>query len=536
MKKLLISCLVALLFTGLFAKQPTLPMVSISGNQYYLYEAKKGDSLYGIAVTLGWDQDTIKKYNPNLSSPYSKGDVIYYPVGKEVSSKISEGTTMHKIARNETVYGIAKKYGVSPDAIYELNPGSQYGIKAGETLIIPFSSSFTSNQPTISNETNSITTVTHDPVQNTAEEAGSDDLSPAVIEQQAVDNIQAADNTMDRIKGVIILAEPESNKDMEFLRGFLNGVDHLKNADFKTSLKVINGKDEETEIIRQLDEFEPDIIFTTADKNFPLYLQNYSKDNICYLINVFDTKEEGFKDNQMEVQLLTPSDVMNDEIARYISQLGADSGKFIIAGENEGNDQLLETILKYVDNNIVETIDINDLPEFDTQGISKIIIYGTPSKKNDVKELLKLIRELKISSPVTDFITIGRPSWITLSSDLAEELGDCSALIPSRFYFDSSEYDSREFINDYNYLYGHTPMKSYPVYAASGYDAAIYFLNAMSQTGGNLRYADKKTKVKTLQNSVVLKQNDHEGFYNPVIYIIRYDNFGNAQKIEIGNE
>lgn len=43
----------------------------------------------------------------------------------------------HTIERGQTVYAIATMYGVTSDDIYQLNPGSKEGIKAGSTLKIP---------------------------------------------------------------------------------------------------------------------------------------------------------------------------------------------------------------------------------------------------------------------------------------------------------------------------------------------------------------------------------------------------------------
>lgn len=48
-----------------------------------------------------------------------------------------EKTFTHTIEQGETVYAIATMYGVTPEAIYKLNPGSREGIKAGAELLIP---------------------------------------------------------------------------------------------------------------------------------------------------------------------------------------------------------------------------------------------------------------------------------------------------------------------------------------------------------------------------------------------------------------
>ncbi len=48
-----------------------------------------------------------------------------------------EETFSHTIEQGQTVYAIATMYGVTPEVIYKLNPGSEEGIKAGAVLLIP---------------------------------------------------------------------------------------------------------------------------------------------------------------------------------------------------------------------------------------------------------------------------------------------------------------------------------------------------------------------------------------------------------------
>ncbi len=637
MNKYFLSCLISIISLGYISAEPLLPKVEILGKHYYMYEAKKGDSLYGVAISNGWDQKKIKELNPHLKSPFTKGDIIYYPVDENERVSDSSTTIHHKITKGETVYGIAKKYGVSPEIIYKNNPGSEYEIKSGDTLVInmgyepsinsdkvihkikegetlyslaqryntrvedimrdnpgvselnfkagsevkispntrlnkmiketvvekillgidtykvekndtweKISQKYDVDISTLKNVNKNVGTlekgleivipITSDrKVEKMIPETDPREKSPEgrmEIYEEVVQEVQQQ-KQQEHVKAVIVLAEPETNKDMEFLRGFLTAVNELKKSDIKISLKVINGKDSEDEIIALLNSFEPDIIFSTADKNFPEYLQKYSLSNICYLVNVFDTKNEGYKTNQMEIQLLTPSEYFNKSIAEYLNEaLGTDS-KFIIAGETEANDSLLENIFKYLNPEDTETISISELKDYDTSDIRKLIIYGTPTKKQDVKNLLDEVESLKIKAPFIEILTLGRPSWITLMGDLNSNFEEGNVMIPTRFYFDSNEFENREFINEYNYLFGHTPMKSYPVCGASGYDTAIYFLKGMFTSGGNLANLNSSFKNKFLQNDIELRQNSGEGFYNPIIYILKYNNFGDIKKITL---
>ena len=50
---------------------------------------------------------------------------------------MAQAPLRHVVKKQETVYSISKRYGVSEEEIYRLNEGSQWGIREGQTLLIP---------------------------------------------------------------------------------------------------------------------------------------------------------------------------------------------------------------------------------------------------------------------------------------------------------------------------------------------------------------------------------------------------------------
>lgn len=83
----------------------------------------------------------------NKTSVFILAFLIYFsclPLHAQVGNQQTHITNVqgddifyHTIERGQTVYAIATMYGVSEDDIYRLNPGSDQGIKAGDTLRIP---------------------------------------------------------------------------------------------------------------------------------------------------------------------------------------------------------------------------------------------------------------------------------------------------------------------------------------------------------------------------------------------------------------
>jgi hypothetical protein len=61
---------------------------------------------------------------------------------------------LHKVAHAQSLYGIAKIYGVDTKAILDANPGAMKGIIVGQELKIPFNNTVTSGTPNVTNVDN----------------------------------------------------------------------------------------------------------------------------------------------------------------------------------------------------------------------------------------------------------------------------------------------------------------------------------------------------------------------------------------------
>ena len=163
--RILTFALIASLMTTLVTeaqKNVDLPTTDILGKQYYIYTTQKGESLYGIAYKYGWNIEELARLNPESTSNLRKGRILYYPVPESAdSTALTEEETIqnyvdpdeidltavnfepiiHKVKKGESLYGIARQYGISLDEIYEVNPSAKYGIKTGEEIVIPQSDS-----------------------------------------------------------------------------------------------------------------------------------------------------------------------------------------------------------------------------------------------------------------------------------------------------------------------------------------------------------------------------------------------------------
>ncbi len=132
---------VAAIALGVFSSdaQTGLPQTTIGGNKYYYYETQSGESIYDIAARLGVTKNDIIKNNPDAADGIVPGMRLYFPVdGKAAPAPVtSPSNTIHVVEQGETLYGLAKRYGVTVEELIAANPGSDNGIKIGQKLNIP---------------------------------------------------------------------------------------------------------------------------------------------------------------------------------------------------------------------------------------------------------------------------------------------------------------------------------------------------------------------------------------------------------------
>lgn len=102
-------------------------------NRTMPYTIKKGDTLYLIAKTFGVSVDSILATNPGINPQNLYiGQVICVPAA------CSYGTVAYVIKRGDTLYSISRRYNSNIDKIIESNPGiNPNNLMIGEVICIP---------------------------------------------------------------------------------------------------------------------------------------------------------------------------------------------------------------------------------------------------------------------------------------------------------------------------------------------------------------------------------------------------------------
>lgn len=324
----------------------------------------------------------------------------------------------------------------------------------------------------------------------------------------------------------IVLSDIYSKKDMEFTRGFLMGIKKSSLPENSISLKIINGEISEDSLKYELEIFEPHVIFDTFEKDAPRQLLTYTQLNNNKLIKVFDAKGDEFRYNSAVYQLLAPSESFNASLTRYFMDNYKGNTLFIIGDPDPTEQMMRDLILAWPEDELL-IANVEDLSKLSFDTSVNYLVMPVATSNREVKEVLTEIVRMISEVPGAGVRIIGRPNWIAFN-DLNSMIANLEVFIPSKCYFEPASESGKKFISDYNTLFSHTPIRSYPVYAVMGYDSAQYLIPGMlNELKGN---SYDWQPANLLQSYFNLSKSGWAGYYNNGSFILHFEPWGTMTK------
>ena len=119
----------------------------VNGEKCLVHTVAPGETLFGLSRHYAVPLEAITGANPAAAEGLSVGQVLLVPI-KEQSKKelknapaLGNGELLHTVARKETIYGIARRYGVGQEDLRRWNPELGQGLTIGMVLRIQVAAS-----------------------------------------------------------------------------------------------------------------------------------------------------------------------------------------------------------------------------------------------------------------------------------------------------------------------------------------------------------------------------------------------------------
>lgn len=541
---------------------------STAGKDGVTHRIERGETLSSIARMYGMTAKELQMLNPGAGDYIKAGDLLVISDPKTTSAGGNSDVSYHKIQAGETLYGIGKKYNVSVEALLKSNPGvSERNFRAGETIRIPAPGTgivmttetvredvlkgFREHKVKKEETWNSIARKYGIPA-DVLREANSgvelkkniyigvpviesEEVSRQVVDedkreiQEIYQDINGINDSTgyNGIRFAVVSGSQTSRRDREIMRGVLMAVDKLKNSGSKITLKMLEGNNSES-VLGELAAFNPTIVMSTAETDFPEWLAKYGNDTRVPVINTLDVKNVDFQSNPYMVQLITTPDYFNEEVANWIFQKYG-SYSLVFTGEKDPNDALAESLQSIWDPSRVRSRSVEDLRSLPLNAKGKYLLYSFPTKKADVVEFLDAVNDAKTKTPEAEVTVIGRPNWIVYDEALSEKFHNADVQIPARFYMSKSERNNSEFSLHYRQLFNAAVPNTFPVYSGIGYDTALYFLQGLSDSKGDINAMGRPDGM--VQSEFELERpSNWSGIMNRAVFMVRFTPYDSIEK------
>lgn len=487
-------------------------------SKYLFYKIKKNDTLYSVSQKFNTTIEDILKANSGLSEKnFIEGETIRISVNsnkKRVKTELVEEERLaaldsYKVKKDDTWSSIAKNTGVDENKLKEINEIDKLPAK-NEIINVPI-----------------IDTIK---IEKEIKIEDVRELSKEGI-KEIYDSIHGGKEPLESVTVALILDEPASNKDIDFTRGFLLALKDLGVSPYNIDFNVIDGRVGTNSLVNELDVLEPDLIITTADRNFPLFLADYGNENNIEIINVFDVRNDLYEDNPSIVQLLPPTSIFNEMTAERLL-LNYGDRNLILVGDPDESDGVAEALKKGFRPSSIMELKLSEFTEFQPDDIKDYLIYSYGNKKEEVADILQTIENFKENGNFSVIDVIGRPNWILFTDELGDKFHEYNIIIPTRIWLDTESSIWTDFENKYLDAYDGYPVKSLPNFAATGYDIASYFLPATVYSGGDFNNIPPVNEFLPIQSKFNLKRvNNWGGFINNMGYLIIFKDDGTVSSI-----
>ena len=423
---------------------------------------------------------------------------------------LAQSVTTHKVKRGETIYGIARSYGLTEAELRAANPGmerSDYVLKKGSKIIIPT--------------------------------AGQTQTSSADAPMENDDVRQRS------IRMGVMLPLHDINGDgrrmVEYYRGLLMACDSLKHEGISVDVYAWNTPDtgDITEILAKAEAAQCDIIFGPLYSKQMNDLSAFTLQHGIMLVIPYSINAPQVAGNPHIFQVYQSPESLNEPTSRRFADWFKDYHPVIVDCDdpNSTKGSFTAALRKELENrrigySLTSLKSVNSLfaSAFSTQRPNVVVLNSARSSDMEVafiklKDLLSANEGLKVS-------LFGYTEWMALAEAQAANFHKYDVYIPAPFYPGMAPLLAKRMALKYRQNFQRDMSAYMPPLAMTGFDHALFFLRGLHKYGktfdgasGRFNYTPVQTPLKFEQ------QGSGAGFLNRAYMFVHYKPNGQIDTI-----
>jgi hypothetical protein len=432
---------------------------------------------------------------------------------------------MYKVKKKDTMFGIAKLYGITVDELIKANPDMAlpgYTLKKGDYIYIPVAKTQKPATPA-----------------TTANNAFTAQPSQSHNASRTGDIRQRAINV-----GVMLPlhnVDGDGKRMTEYYRGFLMACENLKASGISVNVNAWNVAIDSD--IRQtlLDPKakECDIIFGPLYTKQVKSVADFCKRNGSKLVIPFSITANDVQTNNAVIQVYqTPADLNDHAIKSYLERF-PDAHAVIVDCSDSLSDKGAFTygLRKQLDARgqqySLTSLKSNESSFANAFSKTKpnVVILNT-GRSPQLNATFARLNSLTAKHPDLRISMFGYTEWLMYTGVYLELFHKYDAYIPTTFYYNSASTSTRVLEQQYRRWFRTDMQQALPRFALTGYDHAEYFLRGLHEHGLWFNGSRSASTYVSLQSPMhFVKVGTDGGLKNTAFMLVHYKKNGTSESI-----
>lgn len=417
---------------------------------------------------------------------------------------------LHKVKRKETIFGIAREYGISLQELIDANPEMKepgYELKKGDFIKIPWAQG-------------------QQPQANT---------TPAVQTQATVSKPADKDMRQREIRVGVMLPLHDINGDgkrmVEYYRGVLMACDSLKQNGVSTDIRAWNlAEDGDVSTILQ----DPH----AADRDLiigPLYstqvkaLGTFVKAHDIRLLIPCSINSTELYDNGNIFQVYQNGNTLNESYVYRFYQRFKDCHPIIIDCNDTTSTKggFTSALRRKLEQEGI-TYSITNLKSSEgmfqkcfSSSQRNVVILNT-SRSQELNVAFAKLSGLVMTNPKMQISMFGYPEWLQYTRSHLDNFYKFDVYVPSTYYMDPLATRTARLKQKYRWNF-HQDMQNYPQrFAAMGFDQAYFMIRGLHLYGKNFSGATGMVGYTPVQTPLHFERIGNGGMQNRAVLFVHY--------------
>lgn len=430
----------------------------------------------------------------------------------------------YKVKKNESIYGLSKRFGLTREEIVRNNPSAADGLKKNMMLYFPVEEF-----------------IDHVPVDPDLESA------TEVVEAEVVLAVEPCIAVM--LPFGLGASEPDASAKLalEFYKGLLIAADSLASrGGQKIEICAYDTRNDTTQVRRLLTDEAPlrtaAVIVGPDDAATLDVIGSMTRGTGTYVLNVLNFRDTTYLSNPNMLLGNIPQHLMYETAVKGLQLEMPGYVPVILRSATGRNDK--EAFVNYLSeaytaagvepivieyNNNLLTADLEVLPVDAGQKYVFVPSSGSLTEFNKFVHVLKSMRDrlaaVEFEGTVAEPARIalfGYPDWTTFRGDAQDMLHRLEATIFSRFYDEYNGFATRNLDADFKYWYGAPMTESVPSTGILGFDTGTYLLKNLRANDGKFAPTDPASYSGAQSTFRFERINAEGGYVNTALYMIHY--------------